>query len=348
MQKDTWKACHLQICEWERLTTWQWTDWQKEAEDIVPRMRQTTHLESDHRSVTAHFCSSHAFRKKGGRNNEDRNTNRHNNTRYKRQSESMETREDPESTAKEKEEIPERQQHTATAAAHRESTVDSKDQELWAPIEKSKNMDRRRRPKWKTSAKRSRKGIRDNKRSKIHEKVQKNHEEFTGIKSIANIKTRETNIHITHMRNEAGDIEASRKRIANTFAKFYEDLSWSRSGKRKDDKDNAGRLEDICDHADDDENIEDDERDNHIPEFTMKQLIIAIDSLNKEISKELTNKRQQWYMRFSTWSSSKTPWLPVHGQKLWSRWSTRKETRRNQKTTDQSAPSQCFRNFSPL
>ena len=60
-----------------------------------------------------------------------------------------------------------------------------------------------------------------------------------------------------------------------------------------------------CDHVDDDVKIEEDEQDNHILEFTMKEFIIAIDSLKKKeenwqtgneskrkISKELTKKRQ--------------------------------------------------------
>ena len=39
----------------------------------------------------------------------------------------------------------------------------------------------------------------------------------------------------------------------------------SRSDERKDEKDNVGRLEDNCDHADGHEHFEDDEQDNHIP-----------------------------------------------------------------------------------
>ena len=53
------------------------------------------------------------------------------------------------------------------------------------------------------------------------------------------------------MRNEVGAIEASRKGIANSFAKFYEDLYSSGSDERKDEMDNTGRLENKGDHADD-------------------------------------------------------------------------------------------------
>ena len=71
------------------------------------------------------------------------------------------------------------------------------------------------------------------------------------MKSIAKIKTRNENILNAHMRNEAGDIEATRKGTASTFAKFYEDQHSSENDGRKDEEDNEGRLEDICDHTDD-------------------------------------------------------------------------------------------------
>ena len=41
---------------------------------------------------------------------------------------------------------------------------------------------------------------------------------------MAAIKSRKKKIFISHMRNEKGEFEASRKGIANTFANFYSDL----------------------------------------------------------------------------------------------------------------------------
>ena len=64
-------------------------------------------------------------------------------------------------------------------------------------------------------------------------------------------------------------------------SKHHEDLHSSRNNE-KYDKDSDGRFENNCDHADDDENIEDDEQDNHTPELTLKELIVAIDSVKKE------------------------------------------------------------------
>ena len=72
------------------------------------------------------------------------------------------------------------------------------------------------------------------------------------------------------MRSQVGDIEASKKCIDSTCAKFYKDLYSRRNDERKDEKDNDGRLKNNCDHADDDENIKDDAHDKYIPQLTMK------------------------------------------------------------------------------
>ena len=76
----------------------------------------------------------------------------------------------------------------------------------------------------KDTSKKIKQGIRDNNRSKIHKKAQNMLEESKGIKSIASIETRKKKILITHMRNKSGNIEATRKGIANVFAIFYKDL----------------------------------------------------------------------------------------------------------------------------
>ena len=64
------------------------------------------------------------------------------------------------------------QQHTAMTAAQREETIDSKDQELLALIEKRKNMDRKEKAQVKDICKKIKNGIRENKRTSIQEKVQ--------------------------------------------------------------------------------------------------------------------------------------------------------------------------------
>ena len=77
-------------------------------------------------------------------------------------------------------------------------------------------MDRKEKAQVRDFSKKIKKGIRDNKRSKRHEKALNIVEELQGIKSIANIKTTMKKMLITLLRNEAGDIEATRKAVANT------------------------------------------------------------------------------------------------------------------------------------
>ena len=106
------------------------------------------------------------------------------------------------------------EQLTAATFACKEETIDSKDQELLALIGRRK----------KTSARRSiKQGIRDNKKSKRHEKIHDILEEFSGIRSIASIRQEKT-VLITHLGNKSGNIEAMRKGITNVFAEFYKDL----------------------------------------------------------------------------------------------------------------------------
>ena len=137
------------------------------------------HLESDHRSVAAHFRFPRV-KKKGGLDNKYRKQNLCTKTRYTRQSASTETREDPEPSEKSRKSSEEmmnlrrgslasmKQQHTRRRKyfssstrrrrrqQHREETIDSKDQEL-APFEKRKIWTEKKRPTGETSARRSKK-----------------------------------------------------------------------------------------------------------------------------------------------------------------------------------------------
>ena len=62
------------------------------------------------------------------------------------------------------------EQHTAVTTARKEEMIDSKDQELLALIERPKNMDRKDKAQVKDISKKLKQGIRDNTRSKRHEK----------------------------------------------------------------------------------------------------------------------------------------------------------------------------------
>ena len=60
-------------------------------------------------------------------------------------------------------------------------------------------MDRKDKDQVRDNSKKMEQGIRDNKRSKRHEKVQSILEEFKGIGSIASIKTRKRKIFSSRM-----------------------------------------------------------------------------------------------------------------------------------------------------
>ena len=83
----------------------------------------------------------------------------------------------------------------------------------------------------------------------------------------------------SHIREASlGNIEATRKGIADVVAKFCKDLYSSKNDERKDKQSSEAGLENTCDHPDDD--IENDEQDRSLnsPE---KNSRFAIDSLQK-------------------------------------------------------------------
>ena len=66
-----------------------------------------------------------------------------------------------------------------------------------------------------------------------------------------NFKTRKKHILITRMRNEVGDIKQRGKELLTHLQLFYENPYSGCSDEEKDEEDNEGRVEDICDHTDD-------------------------------------------------------------------------------------------------
>ena len=105
----------------------------------------------------------------------------------------------------------EQQQHAAVTAVHREDMNDGTDQELLAPIEKS----------WKARAKEI--SMKIKKRESDTIKDQRDMIRYRTflkcLKKSNRWRIPRKKILVTHMRNEVGDIEASRKGIANTFCK---------------------------------------------------------------------------------------------------------------------------------
>ena len=76
-------------------------------------------------------------------------------------------------------------------------------------------------------SKKIKQGIRDNKRSRRHEK------------------------YFTLVRDRSGNIEATRKRIANVFVVFYKYLYSNKNDERKDKQDSEAGPENTCGHVDD-------------------------------------------------------------------------------------------------
>ena len=82
------------------------------------------------------------------------------------------------------------QQHSTKTSVHTEKQrLTPKTESSLPSSRKERIWTERRRPKWKTSARRSKKRIRNNRRSKRHEKVQNILGKFKGITLIVNIKT---------------------------------------------------------------------------------------------------------------------------------------------------------------
>ena len=112
-------------------------------------------------------------------------------------------------------------------------------------------MDRKEKAHVRDISKKIKKKKRKVKQQKIQQTREGTDYSGRGIRSIANIKTRK--ILITRMRNEFGDIEQRGKVLLTHFRFFCEDLYSRKNDEREDEEDNEDRLENTCDHADDDD-----------------------------------------------------------------------------------------------
>ena len=151
-------------------------------------------------------------------------------------------------------------------------------------------MDRKDKAQVRDISKKIKQCIRDNKRSNRHEK---NYWLFLKSKDYEGRKhqDKKKGVLITHMINKLGSIEATRKGIANVFAEFYEDQNSRQNVERQDKQSSEAGLDNTCDHPDDD--IENDEHDRHILEFTRTELTAEIDSLKKGKSADSRSKQKR-------------------------------------------------------
>ena len=149
-------------------------------------------------------------------------------------------------------------QETTSAAAKKKDECVDKDAEILRLIEERRKMPKEERHRLKELSKKIKKCIREKKRMKRHQDIERILEEFKGFRNIPRIKAAKKKVLITKIKNKKGECITSRKGIADTFGEFYKRL-YEDSG-----KDNS------------EQEMKDDER---IPEITSEELQSAISKL---------------------------------------------------------------------
>ena len=149
-------------------------------------------------------------------------------------------------------------QETTSAAAKKNDECVDKDSEILRLIEERRNVPKEERQRLKSLSKNFKKCIREKKRMKRQQDIERILEEFKGVRSIPRIKKAKKRVLITKIKNEKGECITSRKGIADTFGEFYKRL-YEDSG------------QDNSEHE-----MRDDKR---IPEITSEELQSAISKL---------------------------------------------------------------------
>ena len=130
--------------------------------------------------------------------------------------------------------------------------------------------------------------IRDRKRTKRQEKIQRILEEFRGIKSFSCTTSGRKRTVVPKVKNDRGETITSRKGVANVFGAFYSKLyAENRLGEEVQDPQNLEirmNTEQKSYHED---------LRNEIPEFTQVEIQAAIDSFNKGEASDNTGRRRQ-------------------------------------------------------
>ena len=120
-----------------------------------------------------------------------------------------------------------KQKHAAApegTAASEALEMNEKDERIRALIQERKTTAKHSKDQIREISKEIKKCIRDNKRLKRQEKIQKILEKVKGTKNISSIKSVKKRILIPRVKNKEGEVVKSRQGIADVFAKFYEDL----------------------------------------------------------------------------------------------------------------------------
>ena len=149
-------------------------------------------------------------------------------------------------------------QETTSAAAKKNEEYLDKDAEILRLIEERRSMPKEEKQRVKDLSKNLKKCIREKKRMKRHQDIERILEEFKGVRNIPRIKTAKKRVLITKIKNEKGECITSRKGIADTFGEFYK------------------RLHEDSEKHNSEREMSDDKR---IPEITSEELQSAISKL---------------------------------------------------------------------
>ena len=155
--------------------------------------------------------------------------------------------------------------------------MNEKDERIRALIHERKTCGKHNKDRIREISKEIKKYIRENKRLRRQEKIQKILEKVKGTKNINSIKSAKKRILIPKVKNKEGEAVKTRQGIANVFAKFYEELYVG-----EDENDN----EDTMTNGETDQ-------DDYIDEFTTEEIQSAIDRKKKGKAKDSNGIRAE-------------------------------------------------------
>ena len=112
---------------------------------------------------------------------------------------------------------------TSAEAKENEEFLD-KDAEILRLIEERRSTPKEEKQRLEDLSKRIQKCIREKKRMKRQQDIQRILEEFKGVRNIPGIKTAKKKVLITKIKNDEGECVTSRKGIADFFGEFYKRL----------------------------------------------------------------------------------------------------------------------------
>ena len=168
-----------------------------------------------------------------------------------------------------------------TAASEAEGR-NEKDERIRALVQQRKTIAKDKKDRIREISKEIKKCIRDNKRLKRQEKIQKNLEKVKGTKKITNIKSVKKRILIPRVKNKEGEVVKTRQGIDNVFAQFYEELYEGEDEYVDEDVMIGAEGED-----------EESEQSIKIKEFTTEEIQSAIDRLKKGKAQDSSGVRAE-------------------------------------------------------